>query len=151
MCVFFVEYLNFFFGLRMLWKLIKPILKTKRRKIQQNHCSLSPQVLGAILGALLYRGISSDLQQTRPKQSHHLPGALLHWWLQAANSLQWVVPTFNFTTLVHRFAICVHLFEYILKGMLIKTRTTKTRGGGVRLTPVVNTVMGRTSVKLALN
>ena len=43
---------------------------------------LSPQVHSAVIGALVYRGIPSDLR-SRPEQSHHLPGALLLRWLQA--------------------------------------------------------------------
>ena len=94
------------------WK----ILTSKRRKTQQNHHLqplLSFQASGAILGALVYRGIHSDLLRSRPEQSHHLPGALLPRWLQAESPM--VVPSFNSTTLVDSFAIYIHLFEDMLK------------------------------------
>ena len=56
---------------------------TKKNKIVTNQPPVATTVpSGAILRALIYRGIPSDLR-SRPEQSHHLPGALLPRWLQA--------------------------------------------------------------------
>ena len=61
------------------------VLSTNTSKCWQNGCMfppLSPQAPSAIIVALVYRSIPSDLR-SRPEQSHHLPGALLPRWLQA--------------------------------------------------------------------
>ena len=55
-----------------------PKVLTKRT----HEATTVPQAPSAIIGALVYQGMHSDLR-SRPEESPHLPGALLPRWLKA--------------------------------------------------------------------
>ena len=83
------------------------IIFNKSAACIHHHCPLWHK---HVTGALVYRGIPSDLR-TRP-EIHHLPGALLpSWWLQAVYSLPKGDPTFNYTEK----ALELTIYDYDLK------------------------------------
>ena len=69
-----------------------------------------PSGMNTIIGALVYRGIPSDLR-SRPKQSHHLPGALLPSEYRQSIESPMDVPTFNSTENALKFIV----YNYILR------------------------------------
>ena len=84
-----------------------PVWTTKTIQFQQIgrlQPPLSPQAPSAILGALVYRGIPSDLR-SRPEQSHHLPGLCSPDDYRQSIESSMGVPTFNSTEKALTFTI----------------------------------------------
>ena len=66
--------------------------------------------MNTVIGALVYRGIPSNLR-SRLEQSHHLPGALLHDDYSESIGSRMGVPTLNSTGKALKFTI----YDYILR------------------------------------
>ena len=95
-----------------LWSNIrKQFQNFNKTAVFSNQC---PSGTNTIIGALLYRGIPSDLR-SRLEQSHHLPVALIPGDYKQPQEFSTGVLTFSSTETVHVIAISYHFLRILPK------------------------------------
>ena len=85
-------------------------VETKTPKILTKQPPVATTVTNITIGTLAYPDIPSDLW-SRPEQSHHLPWALLPWWLQLANIVSNGRHHLQLCWMALRFIIYDHIFR----------------------------------------